>query len=226
MTIPPEFVYSLSTESGGELDLVIPFKVDQIHLSDIAWGLAEGRYGNQCRRTLTVLQHSWGVCKILQHLHPKEPMLWSAGLLHDGAEAYLKDMPRPVLGAIRQLWNASFAPRQGPLLLDPLSRLHQSLTWAIEERFTLDSGTCSSATVHEADMMMFVLEWKELMRGTPPGAIDSHEQKISHMPASLIYELSPTERNTWAENEARYRFWSLAQEIGLTSEPYPARWQS
>lgn len=211
----------LSTESGGKLELVIPFKVDQIETSDIAHGLAgEGRYGNQCRRRLTVAQHSVGVYLIMRHLHPNEPMLHKAALLHDGPEAYFKDMPRPVEAAMRKMYREVAIGG-----LDPYAKLQLHLSWAIEERHGIDHGLCSCAAVHEADMMMFVLEWPEIMSGDAPGG-EAYEEKARKLPLGLLHDIIPTARNTWPDAEARYRFWRAAEHVGLTREPLPARWQA
>ena len=63
----------------------------EIHIKDIAHGLAgRFRFSGQSRDWYTVAQHSVEVSRRV----PAEDVLW--GLLHDAAEAYLPDIPRPI----------------------------------------------------------------------------------------------------------------------------------
>lgn len=66
-------------------------RADEVHIDDIAHSLAmQCRYAGHTRWHYSVAQHSYYV----SHLVPAEHALW--GLLHDAAEAYLVDLPRPV----------------------------------------------------------------------------------------------------------------------------------
>ena len=63
---------------------------DQISIEDIAVALSrEPRFAGHTREFYSVAQHSWEVSN-----HCASNPLW--GLLHDAAEAYMKDMPWPV----------------------------------------------------------------------------------------------------------------------------------
>lgn len=67
-------------------------KPEDIHIEDIAWGLAaECRFGGHCPY-YSVAEHSIYVSQLMGE--DVEAQL--IGLLHDGAEAYLKDIPRPI----------------------------------------------------------------------------------------------------------------------------------
>lgn len=64
---------------------------DEVDILDIAHALAnQCRYAGHCRRFYSVAEH----CVLLSRAVAPEHRLWA--LLHDAAEAYLVDLPRPV----------------------------------------------------------------------------------------------------------------------------------
>lgn len=71
------------------IDLACP-DPGSIRIEDIAWGLAkECRYANQIKPHYSVAEH----CIHVSHMVPKEYAL--RGLIHDGAEFLLRDLPKP-----------------------------------------------------------------------------------------------------------------------------------
>lgn len=89
------------TKDGGPLDFIHTFtgkkfrplapEVDAIDIRDIAHALAmSSRFGGHTRTFYSVAEHSVRVSLIC----PAKDALY--GLLHDAAEAYLKDIPQPV----------------------------------------------------------------------------------------------------------------------------------
>lgn len=66
-------------------------RVDEIDIRDIAHSLSmQCRYNGHCKRFYSVAEHSVHICWATSHKHKL------AALLHDAAEAYLCDLPRPV----------------------------------------------------------------------------------------------------------------------------------
>lgn len=87
---------SILTYSGHFIE--IPFaKDDQIHIIDIAHGLARTcRFGSQTIPFLSVAQHSVLGSYLVPERYRK------AFMLHDSAEAYLGDLPSPIKRMIPQ----------------------------------------------------------------------------------------------------------------------------
>lgn len=81
---------AIITATGRRLDPFAP-RADDIDIVDIATALSNiCRYGGHVRRFYSVAEHSLHVAWQL----PRELRL--DGLLHDAAEAYLGDIPRPI----------------------------------------------------------------------------------------------------------------------------------
>ncbi len=80
----------LQTATGGQFWPLDP-RPEEVKLADIAHALAmKCRYGGHSRGFYSVAEHS----VLLSRLVAPENVLWA--LLHDAAEAYLADIPRPV----------------------------------------------------------------------------------------------------------------------------------
>ena len=70
---------------------------EEVCIEDIAHHLSMTcRYGGAVKQYYSVAQHSLLVSEALERRHPGRSVLWQWGLLHDAAEAYLPDVPRPV----------------------------------------------------------------------------------------------------------------------------------
>jgi 5'-deoxynucleotidase YfbR-like HD superfamily hydrolase len=81
---------SITTYTGIELDYEFPHP-DMIFLPEIARALSrEGRYANQSHKFLSVAEHSFNVSLLV----PEELAL--IALVHDGSEAYTRDLPDPL----------------------------------------------------------------------------------------------------------------------------------
>jgi 5'-deoxynucleotidase YfbR-like HD superfamily hydrolase len=91
---------TMRTYSGRLLDLATPHRWTpaDIRITDIAHHLSQlCRFTGATREFYSVAQHAVLVSELLEDRHPKlAQAFWMAGLLHDGAEAYVGDLPAPV----------------------------------------------------------------------------------------------------------------------------------
>jgi hypothetical protein len=77
------------TKSGKKFDVAAEFPA--FDLTDIAYGLSrECRFAGQTNLFFSVAQHSMCVAQLV------EPKFKLEALLHDGTEAYLRDIPTPI----------------------------------------------------------------------------------------------------------------------------------
>jgi hypothetical protein len=86
----------IGTATGAAFNVIDP-RVEDVRLNDIAAALSKQcRYAGHCRRFYSVAEHSVHVA----HLTSGGAKLKLAALLHDGSEAYLVDIPRPIKNAM------------------------------------------------------------------------------------------------------------------------------
>lgn len=112
---------------------------DMIDIEDIALGLSrESRYAGQTSEFYSVAQHSV-LCSLIVVPHFK---LWA--LLHDAAEAYVKDLPFPV-----------------KRLCPEYRELENRVMAVICEKFYLDD--LEPSAVKEADLIMLATERRDLL---------------------------------------------------------------
>jgi hypothetical protein len=116
----------IQTYTGGTFCPFAP-RVEDLDIRDIAHHLSnESRFAGATRHFYSVAQHSLYVRQMVPKDAPVEYKLWA--LLHDAAEAYLKDLPRPIkhhpflyhyrlaeqdiLLKIQQKWDLGGRPRE------------------------------------------------------------------------------------------------------------------
>lgn len=132
----------IQTHGGRQFWPLAPRAVD-IDIADIAHSLSLlCRFNGHCRAFYSVAEHSLRVSRIC----PPEHALW--GLLHDAAEAYFGDIPRPV--------KAQFPA---------VAAMEERLLRAAAERFALPWPL--PAAVRAADERLLATEARDLM-GAPP----------------------------------------------------------
>lgn len=135
------------------LDLMKGRRVE-IDIADIARSLAmQCRFAGHCRRHYSVAEHSCLVaCIVFDNMSDDErrwdhPMV-RAALMHDAAEAYLVDLPRPV----KQL-----------IGLEAYGAYEQLVSDAIAKRFDLDTSAVTTMTVKLADDIALAMEKRDIM---------------------------------------------------------------
>jgi len=128
--------------SGRHVELRNP-DPEEIRISDIARGLSrECRFAGQCREFYSVAQHS----VLASGLVPQEFAL--EALLHDAAEAFIKDIPSPL-----------------KKLLPEYSRIEEILERVIRRKFGLPEKM--SSPVRQADRILLATEKRDLMPHDP-----------------------------------------------------------
>lgn len=96
----------ISTYSGRQFDIFNP-QAESVHLEDIAHALSMNcRYNGHVERFYSVAEHS-----VVASLHCNQDHALAV-LMHDAAEAYLTDIPRP----IKQRW-PSFSAHEMEVLM-------------------------------------------------------------------------------------------------------------
>lgn len=114
-------------------------RAGEVDIVDIAHALSNTcRFGGHCRGFYSVAQHSVLVARAV----PDADRLW--GLLHDAAEAYVGDIPRPLKRD-----------------LDGFDGIEARVQAAITGRFRLPEAM--PATVRRADDAILVDEFRDLM---------------------------------------------------------------
>lgn len=118
-------------------------KPENINLRDIAHALAlQCRFGGHCQVFYSVAEHSVRVANELADEHKA----W--GLMHDAAEAYLTDIPRPIKGRFGDY-----------------RKFEARLLEAVAERFNLGPGP--GDTVMNMDNTMLATEARDLLGPAP-----------------------------------------------------------
>ncbi len=137
----------IQTYTGGK---VWPMHGEgDIKIEDIAHALSNiCRFGGHCKFHYSVAQHSYYVSTIV----PEHLALH--GLLHDAAEAYLGDVPRPI--------------KHGKGM-EPFRKAEASMEWVIAYGFGLETTDESTRLVKEADNVVLATERRDLMVVRPEG---------------------------------------------------------
>lgn len=117
---------------------------DQICIEDIAHGLSMTvRYGGHCKFFYTVAEH----CCHLHDAAPEEFQMWA--LMHDAAEAYLGDIPRPL-----------------KLMLPDFKVIEAKVEQVIEDKYDMQFSPNEKAYVKNLDSRILIDERDQVMLHT------------------------------------------------------------
>jgi len=154
-------------------------KVDEIRLEDIAHSLSlQCRFAGHCTEFYSVAQHS---VLVSQNVPPADA-LW--GLLHDAAEAYLVDLPRPV----KRYSTMGTLYRQ----------IEERVMLVICAKFGL--GEMMPDSVHTADDVILMTEKRDLMPNCPA----KWRETAAPLDACII---------PWPPRVAEYKFLYYAERL-------------
>lgn len=181
-------------------------RVEDIQIEDIAHALAlQNRYAGHTSYPMSVAHHCLMVSRIVEE-HRDLPALSTgcssidsglslAALLHDAAEAYLVDLPRPV--------------KEAPGFADGYKALERKLESAVEERFGLSSGVLNDPRVKRADDMALAHEANALgmldraprnwRLHAPPDCLDHVTWHARDRYGSKLFRLCPLEPASWQD---------------------------
>jgi hypothetical protein len=123
----------------GKMFYPLEPRIDDIDLADIAHALSLlCRYGGHTKKFYSVAEHSVLMSELNICVHP----LWA--LLHDAAEAYLCDIPRPIKQSIPEY-----------------KKYENRLLDMIGEKFEL--GLYPADEIHKYDSMMMAVEKRDIL---------------------------------------------------------------
>ena len=170
--------------------VVDPFNPDPktICIEDVAHGLSlTCRFGGQCRTFYSVAQHSLVVGRIV----PSHLAIF--GLLHDAAEAYLTDIPRPFKSKI-----------------SGYGKTEDKLLKTIFKAFQIPFKGLGKE-IKDADNLALAIEQYELLPNTEhwPHILSKDEYDMYNVALGTAIEIPPSD----VEEAFLERFWELKERI-------------
>lgn len=180
-------MYKINTYYGNTIDYQNP-SVDQIDIRDIAHNLSfENRFMGKTRKPYSVAQHCVLGSEILEKT--SSPELALVFLLHDAAEAYLKDIPTP----LKRLLGISYVS------------LETMFQMTIFQKFNLNQFDIDHPEIKGMDLAMLAAEKEQLLN---EGNIEWPQ--LNGVKSANIYV------SNWTQETAEYEF--LAQFNKLIKE--------
>jgi hypothetical protein len=140
----------IQTFSGTQFWPTDP-RAGEIHLVDIAHALSnQCRFSGHCKRFYSVAEHSVEVSVVAEHMSDGDLTAARWGLLHDAAEAYLVDLPRPI-----KYSDVGLGYREAEACVALCVAERFGLPWPMPE------------AVHHADNVLLATERVQLMASPP-----------------------------------------------------------
>ena len=190
----------MQTYSGHAFVIANPTP-DQIFLEDIAQALSnQCRFAGHCLKYYSVAEHSVHVCNRVQELLDIEGVTegqrqaLAMALLHDAAEAYLLDMPRPIKYEEGMEFYRELHKKTMKVILEKFGLLKPDVTI-----ITLDVV----GAIRQADNEMLATEAEQIMA--------PHPREWDPLPDPIDLELG-----CWRPERARDVFLKQAHALGLT----------
>jgi hypothetical protein len=177
-------LHTIQTLGGPRVD-PLDLRGDDIRVRDVAHSLAlQCRFTGHCLTFYSVAEHSVRVARYLEAgAYCDDVRRW--GLLHDGAEAYLRDIPSPLKSL------PAFAAYR---------RAEERAQRAMARRFDLVWPMPKS--VHLADKRLLATEARDLM--APP------TEPWAAMPTPLVVRIEP-----WTWRNAEHQFLAECRRLGI-----------
>ena len=173
----------IDTWSGRKFWPLDPHPQD-VAIEDIAGALSNlCRFGGHTREFYSVAQHSVLVAEVLS-AEPADTRMWA--LLHDAAEAYLVDVPRPLKTT------AAFASYR---------EAEQRILAAIAKAFGLP--TAMPKQIDSADRLLLATESRDLMS---PSMLASCPSDVEPLPARI---------EPWSPGKARDAFMDCFYRVSM-----------
>jgi hypothetical protein len=169
---------------------------DEILLVDIAHALSNMcRFAGHVQEFYSVAEHSVHVSRRAMELwgaREGQTLAGLAGLLHDGSEAYLVDVPRPM---------------KRHALMEPYRKAEESLQYHIYQRFGVVMTSALEDVVHDADDEMLATERMDLMPyfksdGSPSRKWSGLRTPLEHL--RITHPLLPAESEQLFLNHFHY----------------------
>lgn len=166
---------------------------DEIFSEDISHALAHTcRFGGHCREFYSVAEHSVRVANVVETMAAAQKLdgdsarkLKRAALLHDAAEAFLVDMPRPI--------------KHDPLLARYVE-IEEKWQACVNDRFGLEPDAHRHHAIKQADNILLATERRDLMLPSEKAWMLTEEP--------LTLRLVP-----WDPGKAKRAFAALLEEL-------------
>ena len=181
----------IQTFTGKAFPVLDP-RPDDVVIDDIAHALSMlCRFTGHVRTFYSVAQHCVLVAEVVRRFQPENRPLHLAALLHDAAEAYIQDLPRPIkrLNGIRAFYK-------------PVEEVVEE---AIRARFFVPTAVWGSPAIKVADEMLLRTECRDLMGPLHPAwSRELHPDHGTTMPERIV---------PWSPQEAEERFLARFDEL-------------